>query len=188
MKKMIRLGVLGAALLAASSGWSYTIGSTDVGGLDTLLNTPTSPANQGDATVLAWINSYINPDASSLDRTNSPTFYRVDGSSSIYAIALTGAPDYFHLFNANHDALFANDGSGTGAADWGVFDISWFNVACNGNNPGPCNSLNIYGATGTISHVDVVGSHASVPEPSSLGLLAAGVLGLVAVRRMSRVA
>lgn len=166
-KALIATGVM----LAATGTWAYTInsGSTDVGSLDQLLQWTNSLQNSNPTTETNWVNSILNPDTTFTLKTETVSYTAVDGGGA-YAFALLSDPGYYVIKNATFWALFQNNAS----TDWAVFNLDGLP---SGINLGGSGQL-------TISHVSEFGGSTSVPEPSSLGLLAAGILGLAAARRV----
>lgn len=175
MKSMARakkiIGV--AALLAVTNSWGYTIsgGTTDVGGLDTLLGYSSGLVNSNPTTETNWVNSILNPDTTFTLKEETVSYQQVDGGGA-WAFALQSDPGYYVIKNAKFWALFQNEAS----LDWAVFNTLLL--------PGGIN----LGGDGqfTISHVSEFGGSTSVPEPGSLALIAAGALGLAATRRFAR--
>jgi hypothetical protein len=142
---------------------------TNVGLVDILLAEDTqqgSPASE-----LAWVNSVLNPVTTTYNgsKTENVTFYATD-TANTYAFSLVSEPGYYVIKNATRIALFEN----TGELGWGVFDMSLFNYNMNLNDM-------------EISHVTEFGSGntTQVTEPHTLLLLALGLLGLAASRRVA---
>lgn len=162
--------VAAGAMLAAGSGWSYTIdsGATDVGSLDAFINWTDSLSNSNPTTETNWVNSLLNPDTTFTLKTETVSYQAVDGGGA-YAFALQSDPGYYVIKNATFWALFQNATS----LDWAVFNLDGLP---SGINLGGDDQL-------TISHVSEFGGAVNVPEPSSLGLLAAGIFGLAVARR-----
>jgi hypothetical protein len=172
IKKAAKAVATAAAMLLATNSWAYTIsgGSVDVGSLDTLLGV-TTLGNSNPVTETNWINSLLNPDTTFNLKTETVSYQAVDGGGA-YAFALQSEPGYYIIKNAKFWAAFQNNAS----LDWAVFSLA-----------GLPSKINLGGSGQfTISHVSEFGKGAQVPEPTSLGLLAAGMLGLVAARRMTR--
>ena len=158
------------AVLATAQGWGYTIdsGAVDVGGLDQLLQWTDSLSNSNPTTETNWVNSILNPDTTFTVKTETVSYQEVDGGGA-WAFELQSDPGYYLIKNATFWALFENKV----ALDWAVFNLSGLP---SGINLGGSGEL-------TISHVTEFGGTINVPEPASLGVIAAGLLGLVAVRR-----
>ena len=180
--KMIKQLIGAAALVATTNSWGYTInsGATNVGLLDGLLGIA-QLANAGQQTETDWVNSLVDPNTTFNTKTETVSYSLVDGQTSIYAFSLQNDPGWYIIKNATWWALYQNVAS----TDWAVFNDS---ALPDGMNLGGTGQL-------TISHVTEFGTAAcpgctpdeqSVPEPSSLGLLAAGILGLAAARRFIR--
>jgi PEP-CTERM motif len=161
-----------AALLVTANTWAYTInsGATDVGGLDDLLQfTNDLPGNGSDPEdELAWLNSFLSPDTTFAVKTETVSYYKVDGVNAYYALALTADPGWYILKNAKFWAAFENVAS----LGWAVFDINELPEGMNLGN----DEL-------TISHVSEMGRTTSVPEPTTLALFGLGLAGLGVMRR-----
>lgn len=170
LKTMTKALIAVSVMLAATGSWAYTInsGSTNVGSLDPLLHWTNNLQNSNPTTETNWANSILNPDTTFTLKTESVSYTAVDGGGA-YAFALQSDPGYYLIKNATFWALFQNNAS----TDWAVFNLDGLP---SGINLGKGGQL-------TISHVSEFGGSTRVPEPSSLGLLAAGVLGLAAARR-----
>lgn len=140
-----------------------------VGSLDTkIANTGnTEPANSGDATEEAWVESLLGFDVSYVTRTNSNNAVAVDGLSNTYAQQLVGTPDYFLIkigtggISALSHVLFENKDKLTYAA----FTLSDLGLSGSGNQK-----------IDRLSHIsEFNSSNISVPEPATLALLISGL-------------
>ena len=183
---------------AATSASAYTIsnGATDVGILDTFLTS--ASVNSGDQAELDWVNDYLDTSYTYMVKYNSENMLSedtdtlvpgiwnwryVDGSSTVVAQDLQGTPEYFFIKTGNitpddkkdttpDHFLFKNDAN----LNWSVVDLSRFG--------------NVYelSGVGVLSHVGEFGGTTSVPEPGTLMLLGAGLLGFAVYgkRRMNK--
>jgi len=203
MKKQLA-GLMAVAVLsfyglftAATSASAYTIsnGATDVGILDTFLTS--ASVNSGDQAELDWVNDYLDTSYTYMVKYNSENMLSedtdtlvpgiwnwryVDGSSTVVAQDLQGAPEYFFIKTGKIPSdnnvttpdhfLFKNDAN----LNWAVVDLSRFG--------------NVYelSGVGVLSHVGEFGGTTSVPEPGTLMLLGAGLLGFAVYgkRRMNK--
>jgi hypothetical protein len=75
------------------------------------------------------------------------------------------------------DAIGFKFGTGNQPDEWFIFDL------VSGVTSGDWNFVNVFGKGGGLSHVELYNKSTSVPEPSLIGLLAMGLLGLAIARR-----
>lgn len=171
---------LAASLLAVSSA-VLAIPYTTVGGADQFLG-QTKAVNSGDATAEAWAESVVGSSLTFIDKDDGfSDWLAVDNDpvgTNLYAMSVGTDVDYFLVKTGKigevDTFLFRN-----------ISELAYLVV-----------DLKHFGDTfdikvGKISHTNlysdgVTTDQHSVPEPSSLGLLAAGILGLVAARRFAR--
>lgn len=142
---------------------------TDVGNIDlfvTEANMQGNPSNE-----VAWVNQVLGTtDASFAVKTETVDYFATD-VANVFAFELQSTgPGYFIVKNAQRIALFQN----VMAFDWGVFDASVLSDAINL----PSDDLQI-------SHVtEINGVRVSVPEPTTLTLLALGLIGASLGRKL----
>ena len=190
---------------AATSASAFTIsnGATDVGVVDFFLDS--AVVNSGDQAELDWVNGYLITNGYIETRYTSMVKYNsenmlsedtdtfvpgiwnwryVDGSSTVVAQNLQGTPEYFFIKTGKNITpddkkdttpdhfLFKNDAN----LNWSVVDLSRFG-----------NSYELSGV-GVLSHVGEFGGATSVPEPGTMMLLGAGLLGFAVYgkRRMNK--
>ncbi len=133
---------------------------SDVGNIDIFI---AEDAKQGNPdSELTWVNGLLNPDTTFTIKTENIDYFATD-VAGVFAFALSAEPDYYIIKNATRVALFQNVAS----LDWGVFDATLLS-----------SRMNLPSGEFTISHVTEFGGNVSVPEPASVALLGAGLLGI----------
>lgn len=149
------------------------IDGADVGSVDLFMAEADKAGNPADETI--WVNSILLGIGTGVTvqyevKTEDVMYFSTD-TSDVFAFELVDDSDYFLVKNSTRMALFEN----LADIDWGVFDTNFLSDA-----------MNIPGDDYTISHVTQFNSTA-VPEPGMVGLLAIGLLGMVATRRRMKV-
>ena len=171
IKRMLQVGLILAGSIAMPS-WAIVIGSTEVGAEDTLI-AQTSLASSGEDVELAWVQTILSdPTVTFSGKTElggTGSEFITDGTLS--AFNLVTDPSHFLLKlggggTANTDTHFLYENLDD--IGWAVFNLS-----------------DITTATLTrISHIsEFDGGGNGVPEPSILGLLGIGLLGIALGRR-----
>ncbi|MFT6924699.1 MAG: hypothetical protein ACJAZP_000257 [Psychromonas sp.] len=75
------------------------------------------------------------------------------------------------------DAIGFKFGTGNNPDEWFVFDL------ISGVTGGDWDFVNVFDRGGGLSHIQLYNKSTSIPEPSLIGLLAMGILGLAIARR-----
>ncbi len=172
-------GALASIVLAlgliSSPAYSYVLGGTDVGDLDTFVSAKVGMSS-GESTEETWASqeasSFEGTDISLVfsGKSDPAGFNYVDGDpgiAGIVAFQLSTEPSYFLVKDARTHVLFKNVAS----IDWGVFNLFDYFEGKEGL---------------TLSHLtEFSGGDGDVPvsEPGTALLLAIGIFGLVANRK-----
>lgn len=183
MVKLLALFSIVSIVTFTTSASAYSVGSFNVGGLDTL-RASAHLANSGAQTEIDWVNSILGTSftKSSLVKNDIPEasqFSPTNENSNIFAAELKGAPEYYFIktgnVGTNNHFLFTNlDNS-----NWAVLDLdSSFGAGYDIANIGKLSVLGEVGGT----------SAAPVPEPCTMTLLGVGMLGFAffGKRRMNK--
>lgn len=163
---LIATAALGLGFAPAS--WSIAVNGTDVGSVDTLLG-QAELANSGPAE-LAFIQGLLPGQILDFGSQIQNVTYQATDTADIFAFELNPVGDYFLIKNSTWTALFQN----LAQFDWAVFDSTLLNAG-----------FNIGSDSLTISHIRVVNGtpDEELPEPTTLGMLGLGLVGLGVMRR-----
>jgi len=184
MGTLLKVTGLLAAIILPTSASAYTIdsGSTDVGGLDTLID-HTTLGNSGNGE-LDWVQSLLGTNYSLGDKYEDGglTPMLVDGESDIFAHALATSPEYFLIKigggNWGGDTHFLYENQNNAA--YGVFALNDFTSTCTPTKQSKCNiEIN------RVSHITAFNGSgvSSIPEPGSIALIGFGLLALGTAKR-----
>ena len=165
-KQFILIALLIGTIFTASASYALTISDgTDVGSADIWL--AETQQLSGEAAELAWVRSILGNSIEFIikhDDLEESDWQRTNQTGT-WALALNNDPSYFLIKTGtidgtnNKEFLFEN----TGSLAWAVLDLDSIHVT---------DVLNI----GKVSHVN---EYTPVPEPSTVLLLGAGILGLI---------
>ena len=194
----ILLAVLFLCFGMATMGWCLSISDTNAGSLDgsnvgsidnllvadtkTVVDTFKLPGMSNTEVEAAWANDFLSSsgDTATFDVTDKiedvPYYDTTDPDADVFAFYMTEPPisDYFIIKNSQGYALYENEP----LTSWGVFDTSLTAFI---------SDLNLPTDDYEISHVTrSSGGDVPVPEPATILLISAGLIGVVGASRRKK--
>lgn len=170
----MRLKAIVASALLMMSGSLWAIPVTTVGGVDNLVSA-TKLSKSSVETEQAWVESVLGYGVQFDEKLNGGfAWEKVDGTAATYATAFDQTPDYYLVKTGklketgNTHFLFQN----VSDLYYGVINLIAMGFTSKED-------------IGKISHITLFDSPVKVPEPSTLALLALGLMGLGFARRKS---
>ncbi len=189
MKKTILLTfALLSVVFLASTVWGLSINdgsNTDVGAWDTFLAGTNNLGSSSEALELTWM-QYVTGDTTLTytqydDGYDEISIYNVNDTTDGYAFALNGEPDFFlikwgnggNTDDPNTEYVAWTAWTNSEERDWAVISLSDSGLLAAGWEIKNIDAFSHYGETGA----------APVPEPATILLLGAGLLGTGVVTR-----
>lgn len=180
MVKLLAMFSIFSMFTFTTSASAYSVGSFDVGGVDTL-RASTHLANSGDQTEINWVNSILGTSYTkdSLIKYDAPEgfpFMATNEAPNIFAAELNGTPEFYFIktgnVGINNHFLFTNEAS----INWAVLNLD--------TSFGEGYEINGIGKISVLGELGV----APVPEPCTMTLLGVGMLGFAffGKRRMNK--